>query len=148
MTDDKHKFHEFNVEVTWAGAKDGDIVLDGKPPLTISSPPQWGGRKEQYSPQELFVSSVASCFITTLATMMEKMEQPLTSHNVNGRAVLKRHPEGGWHFTDIYITMDITIPKEASVSKVKRAIQLTEKYCHVSRSLTSKLHIKPQITQT
>jgi organic hydroperoxide reductase OsmC/OhrA len=147
MSAEKPKTHEFGVEITWTGGKEGIINLDGKTELPLSSPVYWEGKPDAYSPHDLFVSAITGCYITTFASMMKRMKQPLTAHQASGRAVLHQHPEGGWHFTDIYVTMNITIPKEANLAQVQRAVTLTEKYCQVSRSVVSKMHVEPKITQ-
>jgi peroxiredoxin-like protein len=147
LSNEPDEFHEFGVSITWTGGKEGTITLEGKPSIPLSSPPQWDGKPNTYTPHDLFMSGVTGCFITTLASMMKRMKQTLTAHHVTGRGVLNKHPEGGWLFTDIYITMEITVPKDASLSKVKRAVTLTEKYCHISRSIACNVHVEHKITQ-
>jgi organic hydroperoxide reductase OsmC/OhrA len=148
MTDQPSETHEFGVQIAWTGGKEGTITLTGKPDLPLSSPVYWEGKLDAYSPQDLFVSAVTGCYITTFVSMMKRMKQPFSSHHAEGRARLHKHPEGGWHFTDIYIKMNITIPREANLSQVERAVTLTEKYCQVSRSVACKVHVEPKITQT
>jgi len=147
MNDESPKAHEFNVTITWTGGKEGTITLEGKSLLPLSSPVYWNGKPDAFSPHDLFVSAVTGCYITTFASMMKRMKQPLIAHQASGRAVLKPHSEGGWYFTDIYVKMDIIIPKDAKLSQVKRAVSLTKKYCHVSRSIACKVHVEPKITQ-
>lgn len=147
MSDEPVELHEFDVSITWTGGKEGTIAIEGKPPLPLTSPPQWDGKANAYAPHDLFMSAVTGCYITTFASMMKRMKQPLEAHQATGHGLVHKHPEGGWHFTDIYITMEITVPKNANLSKVERAVTLTEKYCHISRSITCKVHVKPKITQ-
>lgn len=147
MNDEPVESHEFNVSITWVGGKEGIITLEGRPPLPLSSPPQWDGKPDAYTPHDLFMSAVTGCYITTFATMMKRMKQPLEAHKVSGHGVVQKHPEGGFYFTDIYITMEITVPKDASLSKVERAVTLTEKYCQITRSIACKVHVEPKITQ-
>jgi peroxiredoxin-like protein len=147
VSDETPETHEFQAHIKWVGGKEGTIVLEGKQDLPLSSPLQWDGKPERYSPHDLFISAVTGCYITTFASMMKRMKQPLTAHKVSGRGVLNKHPEGGWFFTDIYITMEITIPKKAVLNQVKRAVSLTEKYCQISRSIACKVHVTPNIIQ-
>ena len=147
MSDKTPETHEFQTQIKWIGGKEGIITLEGKQDLPLSSPLQWDGKPERYSPHDLFVAAVTGCFITTFATMMKRMKQPLTAHHVSGRGVVQKHPEGGFYFTDFYITMKITVPKEAVLNQVKRAVTLTEKYCQISRSIASKVHVEPNIIQ-
>lgn len=146
MTDKSTETLEFDVKITWTGGKEGTIASEGKPNLPLSSPVHWDGKPDAYSPHDLFLSAVTGCFITTFVSMMKRMKQSITAHQVSGRGILSKHPEGGWNFTDIYITMDITVPKDAKLSQVKRAVTLTEKYCHISRSVACKVHVEPKIT--
>jgi organic hydroperoxide reductase OsmC/OhrA len=147
MNDQPAESHEFNVEITWTGGKEGTITPKGKPSLPLTSPLNWDGKPNAYSPHDLFLSAISGCYITTFASMMKRMKQPLQGHKVSGYGKLLRHPEGGWHFTDVYITMEITVPKEAKLPQVKRAINLTEKYCHITRSVVSKIHVDAKIHQ-
>ena len=147
MSEEAPDSYEFNANISWTGGKEGTITLENKPNLPLSSPVQWDGKPDAYSPHDLFMSAVAGCYITTFATMMKRMKQPITAHMVSGRGIVQKHPEGGWYFTDIYITMKITIPNVAQLSKVKRAVTLTEKYCQISRSIACNIHVEPKITQ-
>lgn len=147
MSDKKPESYEFNAEVVWTGGKEGTISLDGKPDLPLSSPIYWDGEPDVYSPHDLFICAVTGCYITTFASMMQRMKQPLQAHQVSGRGVLQKHPEGGWQFSDIYISMKITVPKEAVLNQVKRAVSLTEKYCHITRSIACEVHLEPNIIQ-
>ena len=147
MSDENPETHEFQTQIKWIGGKEGIIALEGKQDLPLSSPIQWDGIPDRYSPHDLFMSAVAGCYVTTFASMMKRMKQPLIAHQVSGRGVLNKHPEGGWLFTDIYITMKITVPKDAILTQVKRAVTLTKKYCHITRSISSKVHVKPNIIQ-
>ena len=147
MSGKSPEHHEFSVKVAWKDGKEGSISLEGKPDLPLTSPAQWDGTPDGYSPHDLFMSAVTGCYITTFASMMKRMDQPLAAHQVSGRGLLQKHPEGGFHFTDIFIDMNITIPKDATLSKVQRAVTLTKKYCHISRSIASKVHVEPKIVQ-
>lgn len=147
MSDESTETHEFDVKITWTGGKEGTITLEDKPDLPLTSPLQWDGKSGAYSPHDLFMSAVTGCYITTFATMMKRMKQPFTAHQVSGRGIVHKHPEGGWYFTNIYITMNITITKTTKLSQTKRAVTLTEKYCQISRSITCKVHVEPRITQ-
>ncbi|MFX1539205.1 MAG: OsmC family protein [Promethearchaeota archaeon] len=138
---------EFNAKVTWTGGKEGDITVEGKPLLPISSPIYWEGKPDYYSPQDLFIAAITGCYITTFATMTKRMRQTIIAHQASGRTVLQKHPEGGWYFSDVYIIMDITVPKDANISQVERAVMLTKKYCQVSRALNSQVHVQPNIRQ-
>lgn len=137
---------EFKTAIEWIGGHEGDAAFEGKPSLPLSSAPFWGGQRDRYSPQELFVLSIAGCYVTTFGEFIERMNQPVKNFRVEGRGVVGRHPDGGFHFTNIYIKMLISVDDEAAATKIQRAVDLTKKYCMVSRSVTCTVHVKSKIT--
>ncbi|MFW9830734.1 MAG: OsmC family protein [Candidatus Thorarchaeota archaeon] len=147
MIDQPPNTHEFAVNITWTGGKDGSIAIEDKLSLPLSSPIYWNGTPDAYSPHDLFISAVTGCYLTTFASMMKKVRQQLEAFQISGRGVLEKHPDGGWHFTHIHIIMEITVPKDAKLPQIKRALDLTEKYCHISRSIKCKVLLEPKITK-
>jgi len=137
---------EFKTVIEWTGGHEGDVAFEGKPSLPLSSAPFWGGQGDHYSPQELFVSSIAGCYVTTFGEFIERMNQSVEDFKVEGRGLVERHPDGGFHFTHIYITMHISVDNEGASSKIQRAVDLTKKYCMVSRSVSCNVHVVSKIT--
>jgi len=142
----KEEEHNFEVSIVWSEGHEGDLKVQGKPDLPLSSPPIWGGYGDRFSPQELFVASVAGCYMTTFSEFARRMGLTIKSLQVRGRGTVERHPQGGWHFTRIHVQMDIATPDEKTVHKVQRAVQLTHKYCMVSRSLKCQVEVEHNIT--
>ncbi len=95
MSDKPKKIHEFNVRVTWTGGKEGTIAIEDKPDLPLTAPVQWDGKPESYSPHDLFMSAITGCFITTFASIMKQIKQPIRAHQVSGRGILQKHTVGG-----------------------------------------------------
>ncbi|MFX1562113.1 MAG: OsmC family protein [Promethearchaeota archaeon] len=146
MNKDDAPVPEFKAVIKWTGGHDGEIAMEGKPSLPISSPPFWGGHGGRYSPQELFVSAITGCYVTTFGEFIKRMNQPIEALKIEGRGILERHPEGGFLFTHIYITMHISVKDEAASSKAQKAVDLTKKYCMVSRSVSCNVHVTSKIT--
>lgn len=137
---------EFKIVIEWTGGHEGEVAFECKPSIPLSSAPFWGGQGDRYSPQELFVSAVAGCYITTFGEFIKRMNQPVEAFKVEGRGLVERHPDGGFHFTNIYITMHILVNNEEAASKIQRAVDLTKKYCMVSRSVACVVHVTSTIT--
>ena len=142
----KEEEHHFEVSIDWKEGHEGDLKVQGKSTLPLSSPPIWGGHSDRFSPQELFVASVAGCYMTTFSEFAHRMDLTIKSLQIRGRGTVQRHPQGGWHFTNMHIQMDITTPDEKSALKVQRAVQLAHKYCMVSRSLKCQVDVEHHIT--
>jgi uncharacterized OsmC-like protein len=124
----------------------GELVFDQKPALPMSSPQVFGGEADRYSPQELFVASIAGCFLTTFSSNAKRMKLTVNSLRIEGRGVVQRDAASGWRFTDIFIVMHIEVPDTISKGKAQRAAELTEKYCMVSRSVRCQVHLEARIS--
>jgi organic hydroperoxide reductase OsmC/OhrA len=145
MNNDSESRYEFPVTVQWIGEHKGELHLEGKPTLPISSPPFFGGLSNHYSPQELFISSITACYLTTFLTLAQRMQEPVQNYTIEGCGVIERVPEDGWRFSEVVIKLFIIVPKKGSEVKIQRAINLTEKYCMVSRSVNCPIRVESVI---
>jgi organic hydroperoxide reductase OsmC/OhrA len=146
VSKDQVESFEFRVTVNSTGEHSGDILFDGKPTLPTASPPVFGGEADRYSPQELFVSAVTACFLTTFTIYAKRMKVTVKSLSIEGRGVVQRDAVSGWRFTEVFVTMQIGVPDAASKSTAQRAAELTEKFCMVSRSVKCPVHLETRIS--
>ena len=59
---------QFPVSVRWRGGQIAHAHARGKYPLALATPPEFrSGLAGYWTPEDLFVTSVASCFALTLA---------------------------------------------------------------------------------
>jgi organic hydroperoxide reductase OsmC/OhrA len=137
---------EFLVTASLAGEHRGYVAFEGKPVLPLSSPAVFGGDANCYSPQELFVAAVTSCFLTTFTSIAKRSKVTVTSLTIEGRGIVHRDAASGWRFTDVFVVMHIGVPDAASKSATQRAAELTEKYCMVSRSVKSQVHLDARVS--
>ena len=142
MCPEKGVSHEFRVTVTESDERLGDIALEGRPSLPISPPKVFGGQVDCYAPQELFVSSIAACTMSTFLGILRKMKQSIDSLDIEGLGVIEPNPEGGWHFTEIVVKLNIRASGEDAITKISRAVQLTNKYCMVARAVSSPIRLE------
>jgi len=145
VSQDQAESFEFHVTVNSTADHSGEILFDGKPTLATGSPPVFGGETDRYSPQELFVSAVTACFLTTFTSYAKRMKVTVKSLSIEGRGVVQRDAASGWRFTDVFVTMHIGVPDATSKSTAQRATELTEKFCMVSRSVKCPVHLETHI---
>lgn len=146
MSQEPVESFEFHVTVNSTGDHGGEILFEGKPTLPTSSPPVFGGAADRYSPQELFVSAVTACYLTTFGSYAKRMKVTVKSLSIEGRGVVQRDAASGWRFTDVFVVMHIGVPDAASKLVAQRAAELTEKFCMVSRSVRCPVHLDARIT--
>jgi organic hydroperoxide reductase OsmC/OhrA len=58
--------HTYRVVAWWAAGKTGLVKSDSAPnAIHFTTPPQFGGMEGRWSPEDLLLSAVASCFTST-----------------------------------------------------------------------------------
>ncbi|MBF0497716.1 MAG: OsmC family protein, partial [Deltaproteobacteria bacterium] len=99
--------------VTWVGERRGTLSLEGKPPLDVATPPEFGGHDNTITPEDLFVSSAAVCFMSSFLAMAKKVRANFSSFTcrANGKMELVEQ-ETGLQFTPIHPYHCITIGGE------------------------------------
>ncbi len=131
MTDDMHKYM---VTVNWKHGQIGNLIIDGKPKVEISTPSEFDGPEGIISPEDLFVASATSCLMTTFVTFTTKMRFDFKSFSCEGHGTLER-VDKGFQFTKLLLKTKVEVDSEDLKSKAERALELAGKYCLVTNSM-------------
>jgi organic hydroperoxide reductase OsmC/OhrA len=112
-----------------------------KPKLDIATPPEFvGGVEGVWSPEELLVSAVASCYSLTFAAIAERLQIPLLSMEISGTGHVSRRDDGRYGFVAIELDVEVETP-EASRDPALRAARTAEHRCIVSLALDIPVHV-------
>ncbi|MFW9945119.1 MAG: OsmC family protein [Candidatus Sifarchaeia archaeon] len=126
--------HEYHVKVDWTQGKRGNFIVEGKPNVLVSSPPEFGGQEGIISPEDLFVGAATACFMTTFVAFTDKMRFDFKSFTCEGKGILERVGKG-LQFTRLHLTTTVEVESEEIIPKAERALELAERYCLVSNSM-------------
>jgi organic hydroperoxide reductase OsmC/OhrA len=82
----------------------------GKPALEAATPPEFrGGTPGMWSPEDLLVASVASCYSLTLDAMATQRDIPIRSLSVEGVGHVTRRAEGRIGFVVIELRVELAV---------------------------------------
>lgn len=139
--------HEYPVTLRWTGETRirGWSPEDRLPELIMGTPPEFGGEPYRWSPEHLFVASVASCFITTLLAVAGASKLEIRSLEVPAFGTLERGEDRLYSMTHIVLRPVLTLVREHDREKAERLIAKTEQICLISRSVRSKVSVRPTI---
>ena len=102
------KDFRYRVAVDWEGDRITNVTSPDKPELTVATPPEFkDGVAGVWSPEDLLVASVASCFAVTLVAVAERRDLPLRSLHVSGTGHLTQRDDGRFGFVAIELTAAI-----------------------------------------
>ncbi|MGB9663639.1 MAG: OsmC family protein [Ignavibacteria bacterium] len=137
--------HFYEVNLKWTEQKKGMLTSNGLPDIEVATPPQFsGGHEGIWSPEHLFVSSVAVCIMTTFLAIAELSKLEFLSYE--SRAVGKLEKvENKYLITEITVEPVIVIKYEKDFERAERIIYKAEANCLISNSIRSKVSLLPQI---
>ncbi len=95
----------------------------------MATPPEFkGGVEGVWSPEDLLVGSVASCFAVTLVAVAERRGVPLRGLDVAARGVVTQRPDGRFGFTEVVLEVSLSTEpgceEEASAAARRRRTRL------------------------
>jgi peroxiredoxin-like protein len=122
------------------------IVSGEKIPQSIefSAPPEFGGEAELWTPEHFFLSSIATCFVSTFRAIAEVSKFDTVALDVAVEGLLKKD-EGGFRFAEVKIRPVLTVATDEERERGIRLLFKAERACLISRSLNSKITIEPVV---
>ena len=132
---------QFPVSVRWRGGRVAQAHARGKEGLALTTPPEFrSGLDGYWTPEDLLVTSAASCFALTLAAMAERYDATLLDATITATGHMSRRDDGHFGFTVIEIDAGLETTPE-SEDAVRRAAAEAERRCLVSHALDVPVHI-------
>lgn len=136
------KDFRYKVGVAWEGGRLTTVSSPEKADLEVATPPEFkGGLAGVWSPEDLLVASVASCFTVTLVAVAERRELPLHDVQVSGTGHLTARDDGRFGFVAIELTAAIRTDA-ATIEAVEKAAKHAERACIVSGALDVPVHLE------
>jgi len=126
----------FEGAATWKGETECDLTIKGKTIVTVSPPPEFGGKADYCVPEEVFAASLAACMNTIFLLVANNSKLGLKS--LQTKAAVTMNVEGleKLIFTHIHFTMNIDLQtdNERERKKANTVYQLAQKICPLRQS--------------
>jgi organic hydroperoxide reductase OsmC/OhrA len=111
------------------------LTSDGKAPLEAAMPPEFrGGTPGIWSPEDLLVAAVVSCYAVTLDSIAEHRGFELRRVDVTGAGHVTRRGEGRIGFVVIELAVDLMVAPGFE-HEAERAAQAAKKSCLIAHAL-------------
>lgn len=140
MEQEKWLYHNI---LEWKGEKKADLrFTESEKEIEVATPPEFGGHEGIISPEDLFVSSVNVCFMTTLLGTIKNMGVELVSYQSEAEGILETVDKLKI-FTKIIIRPKIKAKE--SEEKIRMILNHAEKRCLVANSMRTEVVIEAEI---
>lgn len=135
----------YNTSVAWKGGEAATLDCPGKPTLDITPPPEFGGKEDVWSPEDLLVGAVESCMLLTLLFFVDKMKIGMKSYKSSATGDLDRTANGlRFQGMTVHMKAEVTTPEDQE--KFKKAAEQAEKFCPVSTVVTCPVILTTEVT--
>lgn len=137
--------HTYQVNGSSTTVRSGTLAApEVQSTIVFSAPPEFHGLPGQWTPEHLFVASVASCFISTFSGMAEYSKLEFRSLSLEVEGVIEKD-EGGWRFTRVVVRPRLKLAHAPDAERANRLLQKAEKACLVARSLACPVALEPVV---
>jgi organic hydroperoxide reductase OsmC/OhrA len=119
------------------------LTADGRASIRGGPPPEFGGDPGQWSPEHLFLSSVALCLMTTYQAFTARAGVPVARYESHVEGTLDKTRDG-LAFTDIVVRVDLQVDEDAA-ERAGQLLETARKHCIVSNALKPAVRVEAQI---
>lgn len=132
--------HYYKVKAS--GEKQGNLVVsaDNLPDMHAAPPIGFNGPGDVWSPEDMLMSSVATCTILSFRAISRASRLDWISIECESKGELAR-VDRVTQFTKIKIKVRLVIPKQENAEKAVKLLNKAEQSCLISNSLTAESHI-------
>lgn len=138
----------FHVEAWWVAGKAGLARSQSSPTaIHFSAPIEFGGMAGRWTPEELFLAAIASCFTSTFQTLAEYLKFEYCDLEVSTDGIIYKD-KSGYRFKQISIHPKLTILQDEDHDRGLTLLQKSKELCLVSRAVAVPLDFKPSLVVT
>jgi organic hydroperoxide reductase OsmC/OhrA len=141
--------HQYEANVEWTEDRKGIIsspVLNQK--IEVATPPDFPkGEPNIWSSEHLFVAAISSCLMNTFFAIAENSDLNYEGFECNAIGIVEKIDDK-YLVTEVNLKPILTISDKADSDKALRVLDMTQKSCIISNSVTSKVLMYPKIVVT
>jgi organic hydroperoxide reductase OsmC/OhrA len=127
--------YQHQVVAWWSAGRTGLAKSNSAPnSIHFAAPPQFGGLEGRWTPEDLLLSAVASCFTTTFRVLAEYSKWEYIDLQVEASGTVEK-AASGYSFTGIVLRPILKILGEPDRERAAHLLRKANSLCLVSRAL-------------
>lgn len=139
--------HHFHLQAEWPGGRNASGYIDaGELKTKVSIPPEMNGPGIGTNPDEMLLGAAATCYIITLAALIERASLPLKEISLTSEGIVEVTYGVSTYKKIIhrpYLALDDTAT-DSNYEKLSELVDKADKSCMISRALKGNVIIELQ----
>ena len=136
--------HQYKVSVKGEPQNSLLTCTGNLPPIQVAPPAQFDGPGDKWSPEELFMASLANCVILSFRPIAKASHFDWLSIECESTGTLEKVGHK-IQFTGIQTKAKLTIASAEQIEKAKRLLNKAEETCFISNTLSCPSHLECDI---
>jgi uncharacterized OsmC-like protein len=129
----------------WRGGHLGEVRLSNGPVLPFSAPVDAHGVEGVLTPEDAFVASLNTCYMLMFIWSVERLKIDLVSYACEAEGHVEEFLDRTSTFDRVTLRPRI-VARGCGEERVRRALELAEKYSLVRQSIKAEVVLEPSIT--
>ena len=140
--------HAYRVAAWWTSGRTGLAKSDSAPnAIHFTAPPQFGGLEGRWTPEDLLLTSIGSCFATTFRALADYSKLTYSDLEVEVSGSVHR-ASSGYVFNEIVTRPLLTMVSGTDQERALRLLHKTQELCLITRALSVSQAFEPNIRYT
>jgi peroxiredoxin-like protein len=136
--------HRYDTRLRGGPEGYASVSSEGLPDLRCAPPSDFDGPGDAWSPEQLLMAAVETCFLFTLRAVARASKVEFSTLELEGSGTVDR--EGGaTRFTEIVLRPRVTIPAGGDRERTLRVLEKAERACLISASLNTPVRLEPEL---
>ena len=136
--------HHYSASLTGGPFAYAELTAGDVPALRTAPPPQFDGPGDAWSPEQLFLAAVESCFLFTLRAVAQLSKLEFLALELDAEGTVDRQ-DRLTRFTEIVLRATLTVPEGTDHARAVPALEKTKSACLVSASMSTPIRLVAQI---
>jgi len=133
------------VNANWESGRRGFVTTPGtEQGIHFSSPPEFKGDPGFWTPEDLLLGAVASCFVVTFYALAERARLEFGTLALSAEGTLSTF-EGRLSFQQIVLRPTVTILRNEDRERAYGLLEKTERGCLIARTLNCRVWMEPSV---
>jgi peroxiredoxin-like protein len=136
---------KYRVVAWWSSGRTGLAKSNSAPnAIHFTAPPEFGGLEGRWTPEDLLLGAVASCYTTTFRALAEYSKFEYADLEVEVEGVIKK-TNSDYSFTEVVVRPNLTFCVEHEQTRALRLLQKAKTLCLVARALSVEQGFEPRV---
>src|SRR5688500_1391864 len=138
--------HYYRVRLTGGAFAYAELTAGGVPPLRAAPPPEFDGPGDAWSPEQLLLAAVESCFLFTLRAVARLSRLEFVSLELDAQGTVDRQ-DRVTRFTDLVLRAVLTVPAGTDRERAHAVLEKAKAACLVSASMSTPIRLEADVRE-